>query len=116
VNEKDDEMKKITSGSHDRDDSNDEAETYIRRCIQHGCRYNDDDDVVIATARGMRVEEGMAPQFQSDLEMTSDEDCPRVQARRRQAMRNRLLGLDLYRPDDDKECCSKDTDDNDEDN
>ena len=110
--EKDDEMKKITTGSHECNDSDDEAETYIRRCIRHGCRYNDDDDVLMGTARGMQ-EEGTARQFQSDLEMTSDEDCPRVQARRRQAMRNRLLGLDLYRPDGDKEC-SKDTDDEDE--
>ena len=98
-------------------DSNDEAETYIRRCIWNGCHYNDDDDVVMSTAIGMEShqEEAMtARHLQSDLEMTSDEDCPRVQARRRQAMRNRLLGLDLYRPDDDKECCSKDTNDEDE--
>ena len=30
-------------------------------------------------------------------------------------MRNRLLGLDLYRPDGDKESCSNNTDEEDED-
>jgi hypothetical protein len=100
VKESDDEMKKITAASRDHNDSNDEAETYISRCMRHGCQYNNDDKVVMSTARGVEShqedEARTARQFQSDLEMTSDEDCPRVEARRRQAMRNRLLGLDLY--------------------
>ena len=83
-------------------DSNDEAETYIRRCIRNGCHYNDDDDVVMSTARGVESHQE---------EARTARHCPRVQVRRRQAMRNRLLILDLYRPDNDKECCSKDTND-----
>ena len=33
-------------------------------------------------------------------EATSDEDCPEVQARRREAIHRRFLGLDLYKPPD----------------
>ncbi len=52
--------------------------------------------------------------LQSDLEATTDEDCPKVQARRREAVCRCVLGLDLYRPKGDKGSSDDIKDDNDD--
>lgn len=100
VKERDDEITKITEGPYEHHDRNEEDKRYFHHCIQHGCCYNEDNNnVAMRTTRGTESHQEdarMAGHLQSDMEMTSEKDCPKVQqTRRRQAMCNCLLGLDL---------------------
>ena len=66
----------------------------------------EEEDSVRRVRRRLHLAEATGGRLQSDLEATTDEDCPKVQARRREAVRNRLLGLDLLEQKDD--CRSSD--------